>query len=110
MKRKPTVEEESEQALTMEELERVVKEANNKAAGEDDIPYEMVKNLGPKSREMLLYIYNRCWDSEGIPNKWRTAIIKPLLKEGKDPKLTVSYRPISLTSCLAKPLEKILAC
>ena len=110
MKRRPTAEEESEQVFTMEEMERVIKEAkNNKAAGEDDIPYEMIKNLGPKARELLLHLYNRCWDGEGIPHKWRTAIIKPLLKEGKDPKLTVSYRPISLTSCMGKLLEKIVA-
>ena len=110
MKRKPTAAEESEQAFTMDEMERVIKEAkNNKAAGEDDIPYEMVKNLGPKAKEMLLHLYNRCWEGEGIPHKWRTAIIKPLLKEGKDPKHTVSYRPISLTSCMGKLLEKIVA-
>ena len=94
----------------MEELERTIKEAkNNKAAGEDDIPYEMLKNLGPKAKDLLLHLYNKCWDGEGIPNKWRTAIIKPLLKEGKDPKLIVSYRPISLTSCMGKLLEKIIA-
>ena len=37
------------------------------------------------------------------------ALIKPLLKDGKDPKFTTSYRPISLTSCLGKILEKIIA-
>ena len=54
-------------------------------------------------------MFNKCWISEEIPNKWRTAIIKTLLKEGKDPKDTTSYRPISLTSCLGKLLEKIVA-
>ena len=33
----------------------------------------------------------------------------PLLKDGKDPKETTSYRPISLTSCLGKMLEKVIA-
>ena len=50
----------------------------------------MVKNLGPKAREMHLRIYKRCGDGEEITKKWRTAVIKPLFKEGKDPKLTVS--------------------
>ena len=109
MKRKPGPAEESEQPLTWTELDRVINEArSNKAAGEDDIPYELIKNLGPKAKELLLHLYNRCWDGEGIPPKWRTAIIKPLLKDGKDPKQTASYRPISLTSCLGKLLEKII--
>ena len=109
MKRKQGPVEESEQPLTWAELERAIHEAkNNKAAGEDDIPYELIKNLGPKAKELLLHLYNRCWEGEGIPPKWRTAIIKPLLKDGKDPKQTTSYRPISLTSCLGKLLEKII--
>ena len=110
MKRKPQAHQESEQNFTLEELERVIAEAkNNKAAGEDDVPYEFIKHLGPNAKQFLLYLYNRCWEGEGIPTKWRTAIIKPLLKGGKDPKLTVSYRPISLTSCVGKLLEKMVA-
>ena len=102
--------EKSECELTMEEMMQVISEAsNNKASGSDDIPYEMIKQLGPKALEMLLHLYRRCWNGEGIPPKWRTAIIKALLKEGKDPKDPTSYRPISLTSCLGKILEKIIA-
>ena len=104
------VPEECERDITAAELDRVIGEAGmKKAAGEDDIPYEMIKHLGPKAREMLLHIYNKSWGGEEIPNKWRTAIIKTLLKNGKDPKATTSYRPISLTSCLGKIMEKIIA-
>ena len=35
-------------------------------------------------------------------------MIKPLLKEGKDPKSPGSFRPIALTACLGKLLEKII--
>jgi len=101
---------ENEGKLTMEELDRVIDEAkNNKAAGEDDIPYEFLKHLGPRTKEALLYLYQRVWEGGEIPTKWRTAIIHPMLKDGKDPKLTVSFRPISLTSCVGKVLEKIVA-
>ena len=110
MKRRPLVHQEAEQEFTMEEMDRALSEAkNNKATGEDDIPYEMLKNLGEKAKEVLLWLYNSCWNGNGIPTKWRTAIIKPLLKDGKDPKLTESYRPISLTSCVGKILEKLAA-
>ena len=56
---------------------------------------------------MLLYIFNRCWAGEELPSNWLTSLIKPLLKDGKDPKETKSYRPIFLTSCLGKLLEII---
>ena len=104
------VSEESEREIIMEEMTQVIGESsNNKASGSDDIPYEMIKQLGPKALEMLLHLYRRCWNGEGIPSKWRTATIKALLKEGKDPKDPTSYRPISLTACLGKILEKIIA-
>ena len=62
----------------MVELIRVIEQAgNNKAPGEDNIPYELVKHSGPKARERLLYLYNRCWLGEGISSKWLTAIINP---------------------------------
>ena len=32
----------------------------------------------------------------------------PVLKKGKDKKKAASYRPISLTSCLVKTLERII--
>ena len=102
--------EESEEEITKTEMMRAIREASNgKAAGEDDIPYELVKNLGPLALEMLLQLYRKCWRGEGIPNIWRVAVIKTLLKADKDPKDPVSYRPISLTSCLGKILEKIVA-
>ena len=102
--------EDSECDITMTEVLRVIKEASNgKAAGNDDIPYEMIKHLGPKAQGMLLDLYRKCWRGAGIPTAWRKACIKTLLKEDKDPKDPTSYRPISLTSCLGKILEKIIA-
>jgi len=101
---------EEEQDITMEELERVIgATGNNKSAGDDDVPYEFIKRLGPRAKKFLLKICNRIWAGEEVPRSWRTAVIKTLLKDGKDPELTASYRPISLTACLGKILEKIIA-
>ena len=110
IKKKPTVIEESEQDIRMIELERAIEESKKgKAAGEDDIPYEMLKNLGEKAKHFLLHLFNEIWKGNELPTAWRNAIIKPLLKPGKDPKDTVSYRPIALTSCVGKILERIVA-
>merc|ERR1712015_325984 len=88
---------ESEQDITMEEMDRAIfGTSSNKASGNDDIPHEFIKNLGPLAKDFLLHLYQRCWRGEGIPSKWRNAIIKTLLKDSEDPKMTISYRTISL--------------
>ena len=110
IKKDITAIEESEQDITMLELERAIDDAKKgKAAGEDDIPHEMIKQLGPRTKQFLLSLYNKIWRGEELPTMWRKATVKPLLKEGKDPIDTVSYRPIALTSCLGKILERIIA-
>ena len=102
--------EEAEKDITMTEMLRAIRESSNgKAAGTDDIPYEMIKHLGPRAQDMLLDLYRKCWRGGGIPTAWRTACIKTLLKDEKDPKDPTSYRPISLTSCMGKILEKVVA-
>ena len=70
MKRKVSVSEESEQDLTMEELKRTINQAKkNKAAGEDDVPYEFLQHLGPTVKQLLLIMFNICWAGEEIPGK-----------------------------------------
>jgi ribonuclease HI/exonuclease III len=102
--------ESEEQEIREEEMYRVIEEAKmGKSPGEDDIAYELIKQLGVKARAFLLDMYRRIWQGEEIPQQWRKANIITLLKEGKDPEATESYRPISLTSCLGKLLEKIVA-
>ena len=99
-----------ESEIIWEELERVIGEtSNNRSPGDDNIPYDVIKQLGPKAKEFILRMYNRVWSGDPIPQQWRTAVIKPLLKEGKDPKSPGSWRPIALTACLGKTLEKIVA-
>uniref|UniRef100_A0A1Y1M3K6 Reverse transcriptase domain-containing protein n=1 Tax=Photinus pyralis TaxID=7054 RepID=A0A1Y1M3K6_PHOPY len=42
------------------------------------------------------------------PSEWKKAVVVPIPKPGKDPLLPKHYRPISLTSCLGKLLEKLV--
>ena len=84
-------ESEYEEELTWSELEGAIKEVKpNKAPGEDTIPHDLIKELGPKARKFILHMYNRVWKGEEIPQRWRTAVIKPILKDGKDPEQTGS--------------------
>ena len=102
---------EAEKDLDLEELERAIEESKRgKATGEDDIKNEMIKHLGTKGKEMLLCIMKKYWRGEAtISQIWRTSIIRPFLKECKNPAATESCRLISLTSCVGKLMEKIIA-
>ncbi|GFU01164.1 RNA-directed DNA polymerase from mobile element jockey [Trichonephila clavipes] len=44
-----------------------------------------------------------------FPNAWKTAVIIPVLKPGKDPTRADSHRPISLLPILSKLAEKIIS-
>ena len=57
----------------------------------------------------LLSIFNSSFSLAHCPRIWRVATIIPLLKAGKSPSEVASFRPISLTSCVVKRLERILA-
>ena len=56
----------------------------------------------------LLQIYNHSWEQGVLPQIWREATMIPILKKGKDPKKANSYRPVSLTSCVVKTMERIV--
>ena len=74
-----------------------------------EIPPTFLKELGPKALEELLAIYNVCYRTASCPQIWRMAIILPLLKAGKPASELASFRPISLTSCVSKCFERMLA-
>ena len=95
--------------FTSQELDRAIaKLASRKAPGPDGITNEMIRHLGPRAKQVLLKFINKTWEQGHLPSQWRTAIITPILKKGKDPSSPRSYRPISLTSCLGKLAEKMV--
>ena len=78
------------------------------APGPDNIPPTFLKHLGPRAFHWLLLICNKSLRSGVIPQMWRNAVIIPILKAGKSPAHLTSFRPISLTSCIMKLLERML--
>jgi len=74
-----------------------------KQPGPDNIFHEFIHNLGPKATKILTMIYNKLWSSrDNLPDEWKKAILVPILKPDKSANLVSSYRPIALTSILAK--------
>jgi hypothetical protein len=69
----------------------------------------MLKNLSDENKSHLQHLLNTLLNNSYIPPQWKQSIIIPLLKPDKPTDDPSSYRPISLTSCLCKVMERILA-
>ncbi|GFV49983.1 probable RNA-directed DNA polymerase from transposon X-element [Trichonephila clavipes] len=92
----------------MFELKRALSSAHNTSPGPDGISYVLLRHLSVDSLVSLLYLFNRIWREQVYPTQWQEAIVIPILKPGKDPENPLSYRPIALTSCLCKTLERMV--
>jgi len=94
----------------MADLKKAIAKMRRKGApGPDDIPPSFLKELGTAALVELLAICNLSLHDSECPQWWRDAIIIPLLKATKSPSDLASYRPVSLTSCVAKVLERMFA-
>ena len=81
---------------------------NNKSPGPDKITNEMLQHLGPIAKAKLLEIYNNSWKKGQVPQIWKEANMMPVHKPGKKRNEASSYRPISLTSCIGKTMERMI--
>jgi len=98
------------QPLSMKEMKAALRKMKRRGApGCDDIPPAFLKELGPKGLNELLTICNLSFTDADVPQVWRHGVIIPLLKRGKPASEVESFRPISLTSCVVKLLERMIS-
>ena len=90
------------------ELADAIHRAKDSSPGGDGIHYQMLKHLGSDSLDFLLDVYNQIWLRQRFPSTWRRAIIVAILKPGKEANNGNNYRPIALTSCLCKIMERMV--
>ena len=79
------------------------------APGRDRIAPRFINALGPVALSFLLAIFNDSWFRGTCQPSWREAISIPLLKKGKPACKIDFFCPISLTSCVAKTMERMVA-
>ena len=90
------------------EFQSALSKSKESSPCEDQISYSMIKHLHPTMMDLLLKCFNRIFTEKSFPEIWRTAIIIPIKKPNKDQYDPINYRPISLTSCICKLLEKMV--
>ena len=78
------------------------------AFGQDKLSIFHLKNLGPRAIENITALFNLSLKICQIPAIWKSSLIIPIPKPGKDTSVGTSYRPISLLCPAAKVLESLI--
>lgn len=94
--------------FSTEELQRSLQLSHDTAAGPDDIHYQLLRHLPDKAQQCLLELFNHIWKTNYFPPSWQQATVLPIPKPGKPPTDPSSYRPIALTSCICKTMERMV--
>ncbi|XP_077563803.1 uncharacterized protein LOC144179356 [Haemaphysalis longicornis] len=95
--------------ISTAEVAKALRELNTRsAAGPDGVSNKALRNLDDSLIEALTKYYNRCWRSGRLPKQCKTAKTVLIPKPGKPPTIKILW-PISLTSCVGKILEHVLA-
>jgi len=80
----------------------------SKAPGPNGLRNRALKHLPKQAVSLLARIFNAVLRTHHLPPTWKHARVISILKPGKDPALSSSYRPISLLDTIGKLFEKIL--
>ena len=76
--------------------------------GLDKISNKLLKYVYVSIKPFLIKLFNNSLEHERYPESFKIALVTMLHKTGKPKNKALSYRPLSLTSCIGKILEKLL--
>ena len=80
----------------------------SKPSGPDEISPRLLKTLGNVLIKPLTLLFNKSMSLGQVPARWKMANISAIFKGKGNNAEPGNYRPISITSCLGKMLEKII--
>ena len=96
-------------SITVEEVLDALRDIDgSKSAGPDGVNPKFLKNLPRNAIEVVTRLFQESWRTGWIPQSWKVGEIIPLLKPGKEASKLESYRPVCLTSCMGKWMERVL--
>ena len=100
--------EEYNRPFSLDELKHSLTKAHDTASGPDDIHYQLLKHLPDSSLQTILDFMNDIWANGNLPSIWKMATVIPIPKPNKDNTDPSNYRPIALTSCVCKTMERMI--
>ena len=93
---------------TKTELKESLQRANDSATGLDQVCYKLLTHLPNSALSVLLKENNHTWESSCFPPLWCVAVVILIPKSSKDHLDPSNFRPIALTSCLCKMMERMI--
>ena len=94
---------ETDAAITNEELRVALLQGKATAPGDEGITYDTLRLIAQVPGNPLLTLYNLSLAEGTLPTAWTQSTIIPIPKPNSS-----DFRPISLTSCVCKVMERIL--
>ena len=95
--------------FSLDEFKAAIASSGNTSVGPDELHYSMFRHLSDISLSSILLTLNNLWEKHTFPDSWRESIVIAIPKPGKSKNNPDHYRPISLTSCFGKLLERMVA-
>ena len=80
---------------------------NKRSQDHDGFSYAILKGGGDILSLQLVRLFLLTFKCETIPNDWRTSVIIPLKKKSTGIDIE-NFRPINITSCICRILERIV--
>ncbi len=94
---------------TSEEVSNTIKASKKTNTPLEIFPSRFYPDLLPEILSQLVLLFNSSFSSGLVPDAFKNAIVKPLLKKPNlDPNDPNNYRPISLLPFLSKILERLV--
>ena len=94
--------------ITEEEVLKMINSMEVKTCGSDPVPSSVLKDLTPYIIREITTIVNVSLREGVFANKWKTVIIKPLLKTISFDLITKNYRSVSNLSFMSKLVERCM--
>ena len=93
--------------ITEDQVEKIIRSMPSKCCELDILPPKILKQIIPSLITPITNLINNSLENGVFANKWKTAIIKPLLKKVGLDLICKNYRPVSNLSFLSKILENV---
>ena len=88
---------------------KAVKNLNQKTSLDfTGLSNKMLKAMSNITKDRILQLFNQCLLNYSLPLNWKKSAITMILKPNNEANNIAAYRPISMTSCIARLFERVI--